>query len=170
MATIPGIGLCRGSLTETPFADGTVEIQVVPSLMADRSDEAEREFVFSYRIRITNRTSMLIQVLSRRWDIVDAVGRRRTVEGEGLVGRQPILGPGQLFQYESFCPLETKWGTMEGAFFARAKALSKASSASSVLDEPWSHRIELQIGRFFLVAGEASKAEGSTPGRVKSRE
>lgn len=146
----------HGSDASTPFAGGVVTVQATPVFLPDQSDAAQREFVFGYRIRITNATDRIIQLLSRRWTIVDASGKSREITGEGVVGRQPILGPTQFFQYESFCPLKTPWGTMEGAFAFRSReAAVEGETASSMLDGPWPDNFEAAVARFYLVAAEA---------------
>lgn len=145
----------RGSEATTPFAGGLVRVQATPVFLPDQSDPDEREYVFGYRIRITNSTDRIVQLLARRWTIVDANGRTREVEGEGVVGRQPILGPEQFFQYESFCPLPTPWGTMDGAFSLRAREAARVGeTASSLLDGPWPENFEARVARFYLVAAE----------------
>ncbi|MBS0186548.1 MAG: Co2+/Mg2+ efflux protein ApaG [Planctomycetes bacterium] len=151
----------HASDASTPFAGGTIRVQASPVFLPDQSDPDEREYVFGYRIRISNATDRIIQVLSRRWTIVDANGKSRDVEGEGVVGRQPILGPGQFFQYESFCPLSTPWGTMEGAFALRAREGAQAGeTASSLLDGPWPENVEARVARFYLVAAAAPDDAG----------
>ncbi|MBX3378695.1 MAG: Co2+/Mg2+ efflux protein ApaG [Phycisphaeraceae bacterium] len=152
----------RGSDATTPFAGGSVRVQVNPVFLPDQSDPDEREYVFGYRVRITNSTDRIVQLLARRWTIVDANGKTREVEGEGLVGRQPILGPSQFFQYESFCPLPTAWGTMEGAFSLRAReAATEGETASSLLDGPWPENFEARVARFYLVAAEDAVHSGA---------
>jgi len=96
-----------------------IRVEVTPSYMPDHSRPSEREFVFAYRIRITNTGEEAAQLISRRWAIVDANGVRHDVEGPGVVGQQPRLEPGQTFEYSSYCPLKTAWGTMEGTFQMR---------------------------------------------------
>lgn len=163
---LPGLpnsaGDRRGSDATTPFAGGLLRVQTTPVFLPDQSDPDEREYVFGYRVRITNSTDRIVQLLARRWTIVDANGKTREVEGEGVVGRQPILGPGQFFQYESFCPLPTAWGTMEGAFSLRAReAAREGETASSLLDGPWPENFEARVARFYLVATE-SNVDAST--------
>jgi ApaG protein len=68
---------------------------------------------------IENAGSKTVQLLARHWVIIDANGRREDVEGPGVVGETPTLAPGESHTYSSFCPLETPWGTMEGAFQMR---------------------------------------------------
>lgn len=81
-----------------------------------RSSPAEHRFFFSYRIVIENTGGETAQLLSRRWVITDDSGRVAEVEGAGVVGETPVLGPGESFEYTSFCPLETPVGTMEGHY------------------------------------------------------
>jgi ApaG protein len=82
----------------------------------ERSDPAERHFFFSYRIRIENQGAEAVQLLSRVWVVTDDDGHEQRVEGPGVVGETPVLGPGESFEYASFCPLETPVGTMEGHY------------------------------------------------------
>ncbi len=105
-------GRSLGSVTLT---DG-VRVAVAPSYLADQSVPESGLYVFGYRIRITNESQRSVRLLSRRWMIVDADGDRKEVEGDGVVGQQPELGPGGTFVYSSFCPLPTSWGTMEGTY------------------------------------------------------
>lgn len=93
-----------------------IRVAVTPAYAPERSDPSAPEHVFSYRIRISNEGADPVQLLSRRWLIVDALGRRHEVEGEGVIGQQPRIEPGQAFEYESWCPLRTVWGTMEGFY------------------------------------------------------
>lgn len=81
-----------------------------------RSSPAERQFFFSYRIRIENTGADTAQLVSRRWVITDDTGRVSEVEGPGVVGETPVLAPGEAFEYTSFCPLPTPVGTMEGHY------------------------------------------------------
>src|ERR1041385_8547500 len=90
-----------------------VRIAVAPSYDPEQSEPALSRFIFAYRIRITNESPLRVKLLSRHWIIVDAHGQRHEVRGEGVVGQQPDLGPGESFTYSSFCPLQTQWGTME---------------------------------------------------------
>jgi ApaG protein len=80
------------------------------------SDPGMPRHVFRYDIVIANDGDTPAQLVSRHWIIIDANGRREEVEGPGVVGATPRLQPGEKFEYQSFCPLKTKWGTMEGAY------------------------------------------------------
>lgn len=96
-----------------------IRVEVNPSYMPDHSRPHEREYVFSYRIRVTNTGEQAAQIVSRRWLIVDAGGGRHEVEGPGVVGQTPRIEAGGTFEYSSYCPLKTPWGTMEGTFQMR---------------------------------------------------
>jgi ApaG protein len=87
--------------------------------LPDESDETDRKFVFGYTIVIANEGDSAAQLLSREWIIIDANGKREEVRGPGVVGQTPRLDPGQAFKYQSFCPLRTRWGTMEGTYRMR---------------------------------------------------
>ena len=97
----------------------SVRVTVSPWYIPDRSDPASGRYIFGYRVRIANEGEAPVQLVARKWIIVDADGDRHDVEGEGVVGLQPVLGPGEAHEYESFCPLETPWGTMEGSYTMR---------------------------------------------------
>jgi len=73
-------------------------------------------YLFAYRIRISNDSPETVQLLSRYWRIVDAKGHVEEVRGPGVVGKQPVLEAGASFEYTSYCPLTTPFGTMEGAY------------------------------------------------------
>lgn len=96
-----------------------VRVQVESRYLDERSSPAERYFLFSYQVRITNRSEETVQLVSRRWIITDADGHVERVEGPGVVGVQPVLPPGESFEYTSFCPLQTPVGTMEGGYLLR---------------------------------------------------
>lgn len=73
-------------------------------------------YVYSYRITIKNESDYTVQLLSRYWEIFDAIMEKRIVEGDGVVGEQPILSPGQSYQYVSYCQLKTDVGRMKGHY------------------------------------------------------
>jgi ApaG protein len=118
-----------------------VRVAVSPAFMPEQSDADSGRYVFGYRIRISNESDRRVRLLSRRWVIVDAEGERREVEGEGVIGQQPDLAPGESFMYGSYCPLPTAWGTMEGEYRMRAEDGEEFFAA---------------IGRFYLAAPEAA--------------
>ena len=95
----------------------TVETAYVP----DQSDEAQNRYVFSYTITITNTGSVAAQLISRHWIITDATGEVQEVRGLGVVGAQPLLQPGEHFQYTSGTVLATPVGTMHGSYHITAE-------------------------------------------------
>ena len=90
----------------------TVETQYLPQ----HSDPKEGKFIFGYHITIENGSDYTIQLLRRHWFIYDASGAVREVEGEGVIGQQPVLQPGEYHQYASYCDLKTDLGKMRGTF------------------------------------------------------
>ncbi len=90
----------------------TVETQYLPQ----HSNPKEGKFIFGYHITIENGSDYTVQLLRRHWFIYDGNGTIREVEGEGVIGQQPILEPGQQHQYASFCDLKTDLGKMRGSF------------------------------------------------------
>lgn len=73
-------------------------------------------YVYSYRITIKNESEFAVQLVSRYWEIFDAIMEKRIVEGEGVIGEQPILLPGESYQYVSYCQLKTDAGSMKGYY------------------------------------------------------
>ncbi|MGN6618656.1 MAG: Co2+/Mg2+ efflux protein ApaG [Ilyomonas sp.] len=94
-----------------------VEISVETFYQADYSNPANHEFMFAYRITIENHNSFPVKLLKRKWFIFDSDSQRREVEGEGVVGVQPVIEPGHQFQYVSGCNLKTEMGRMYGTYF-----------------------------------------------------
>ncbi len=126
-----------------------IRVVATPGYDATESDPDARLYVFTYRIRITNESDRPVKLLSRHWVIVDADGERTVVRGEGVVGQQPELKPGEHFDYASFCRLTRPWGTMEGTYLMRD--LSPRSGESDAPDDK-AELFEIAVGRFFLVA------------------
>jgi ApaG protein len=93
-----------------------IRVEVSPEFISEQSIPAENKFVFAYKVVITNESSGKVKLLSRHWVIINADGDREDVEGPGVVGYTPELEPGESFEYTSFCPLNTNWGTMEGSY------------------------------------------------------
>ena len=93
-----------------------VDIDVATRYLDDQSEPAQDRYVFAYTIQIRNRGAVGARLLSRRWVITDANGKVQEVEGEGVVGEQPWLQPGEGFEYTSGAVLETDLGTMEGSY------------------------------------------------------
>ena len=100
-------------------ADHGIRVSATPAFAPEHSDPGEGRHVFTYDIAITNAGDAPAQLVSRRWLIIDGDGKRDEVRGPGVIGKTPRLQPGQTFKYQSFCPLPTKWGTMEGSYRMR---------------------------------------------------
>lgn len=99
--------------------DGDVVVRAVSAFVpheSDLSDPADRKYVFAYHIEIENHRRGTVRLLSRHWWIVDAHDRVQEVEGQGVVGQQPVIAPGQSFSYSSWCVLATPAGRMRGAY------------------------------------------------------
>jgi len=93
-----------------------IRVLVHPEFLADRSDPDENYYVWAYTITIENTSDQTVTLRTRHWEIIDANGQRQHVDGEGVVGKQPTLGPGERFEYTSGCPLDTPFGSMEGTY------------------------------------------------------
>jgi len=91
-------------------------VTVRPQFLAGQSNPAEDKFVWAYTITIENLGQVTAQLLTRHWIITDALGHKQEVRGDGVVGEQPTLAPGESFQYTSGCPLSTPSGLMVGSF------------------------------------------------------
>ena len=95
-----------------------IRVTVEPSYMEDRSDPDERPLFWAYTIEIANGGKTPVQILARHWIITDQNGKREDVRGIGVVGEQPVIGPGASFSYTSGCPLATPSGIMVGTYQA----------------------------------------------------
>ena len=93
-----------------------IRVQVESTYLPERSVPSERQFLFTYRVRVANLGDEAATLVSRRWLITDGDGRTHVVEGPGVIGEQPHLAPGEAFEYSSYCPLPTPVGTMEGTY------------------------------------------------------
>lgn len=93
-----------------------IEVEVTPEYLPEESTPEGTQFVFAYHITITNRGETEVQLMSRHWVITDGHGETREVKGDGVVGKQPKLKPGEKHQYSSYCPLPTPTGNMRGSF------------------------------------------------------
>lgn len=93
-----------------------VRITVQPQYVAEQSNPADSQYLFAYHITIRNEGSETVQLMSRHWVITNGEGKAEEVTGPGVVGYQPVLKPGEQFQYTSGCPLTTPVGTMHGEF------------------------------------------------------
>ncbi len=94
-----------------------VQIDVLPQYVADQSNPLQDVFAFAYTVTVTNTGTVPAQLISRHWIIQDERGHTDEVKGLGVVGQQPLLRPGESFQYTSGCRLRAPSGTMQGSYF-----------------------------------------------------
>lgn len=121
--------------------------QVNPQFLPEQSAPQDSVYSFAYTVTVTNTGDIAAQLISRHWIIVDASGHREEVKGLGVVGHQPLLKPGESFQYTSGCRLRTPSGTMHGSYFCVAED---------------GERFDTAIDMFVLEASQA----GQTPSRT----
>src|SRR5688572_8944904 len=112
-----------------------VLVQVHPAYIKEQSDPTKDYYFFAYQVHILNNSDRALKLLRRHWIITDGLGRTEEVEGDGVVGEQPILGPGERYQYTSFCPLSTPTGNMRGSYF---------------FEDPDKKTVEIKIPLFLL--------------------
>jgi ApaG protein len=93
-----------------------IEVTVEPFYLEEQSRPDDSRYVWGYRINITNRSALRVQLMDRYWRITDANGQVEEVSGPGVVGEQPVLHPGESFEYSSGCPLDTSSGMMVGRY------------------------------------------------------
>jgi ApaG protein len=93
-----------------------IQITVKPAYHEEQSSPAESRYFWSYTVEIVNLGTETVQLRSRHWQVRDGNGHVHEVRGDGVVGKQPVLGPGQRFEYTSGCPLETPQGIMSGTY------------------------------------------------------
>ena len=115
----------------------SVTVTVRPVYLDDKSDLIAQRFVFAYFVGVENHGLGEVQLLRRRWTIVDAEGHVQEVEGAGVVGQQPTIRPGETHEYHSFCVLRSFEGWMEGTYL-----MQREDGA----------RFRAQIPRFYLRA------------------
>lgn len=128
----------QANLGSDTITDG-IRVTVRPQYLGEQSDPLQGRWVFAYHITIRNEGAAPARLVRRRWHIVDADGESHDVDGDGVVGHTPLLAPGGEFEYASYCPLQTPWGTMEGAY-----QLERAGGEGGT--------VEARVGRFYLVA------------------
>jgi ApaG protein len=93
-----------------------VVVRVSVSYLPEQSEAARGRWFWAYHIRIENEGEQAVQLLTRHWIITDGRGARHSVEGEGVVGEQPMIAPGASYDYVSGCPLPTPTGSMQGSY------------------------------------------------------
>jgi ApaG protein len=94
----------------------SVRVEVESQYAPEHSQPFQSQWFFYYTVRITNESNGTVQLLSRHWIITNANGQIEEVRGPGVVGEQPVLAPGESFQYTSGCPLKTSTGVMHGTY------------------------------------------------------
>jgi ApaG protein len=93
-----------------------IRVEVLSQYSAESSRPLQGQWVFQYTVRISNHGAETVQLMSRHWIITDATEHCNEVKGLGVIGKQPILAPGESFQYSSWCPLESPLGVMRGTY------------------------------------------------------
>jgi ApaG protein len=93
-----------------------IKVSVRPQFLEGQTKPDENKFVWAYTVTVENKGAETVTLLTRHWIITDGFGRRQDVRGDGVVGEQPLLEPGQSFQYTSGCPLTTPSGMMVGSY------------------------------------------------------
>lgn len=116
-----------------------VVIRVEPDYLEDESEPDEGRYVWAYTVEIENTGAGPVQLLTREWHITDAQGRTEVVRGQGVVGEQPVIAPGERFRYTSGAPLPTPSGFMSGRYGMRTDAGEDfaAMIPSFALDHPF---------------------------------
>jgi ApaG protein len=104
------------AVTRSETVTRGLRVEVEARYSADHSNPAANQWFFLYTIHIANEGSEACQLISRHWVIRNATGRVEEVRGPGVVGQQPLLEPGESFEYTSGCPLDTPFGSMEGSY------------------------------------------------------
>jgi ApaG protein len=119
-----------------------IRVAVKPAYLHDQSDPEDDRYVWSYTVTIENKGLEPVQLLSRYWNIVDGQGRIQEVRGAGVVGAQPVIKPGESFQYTSGCPLETASGTMSGRYqmMSASGESFEAEIPAFLLESPFERR------------------------------
>jgi ApaG protein len=104
--------------TSATYSETTrsLTVTVEPTFLEEQSSPSENQFVWAYKVRIENHGQQTVQLLRRHWRITDALGRVHEVKGPGVVGEQPVLRPGDSFEYTSGTPLTTPSGIMAGSY------------------------------------------------------
>ena len=115
---LQGGAMARGDRSSTAYERVTrgIRVSVSPTYLEDQSDPAEPRYVWAYTVRINNESTVPVQLRTRYWRITDSRGQTDVVAGDGVVGEQPVIRPGEGFEYTSGAPLATPSGLMVGAY------------------------------------------------------
>ena len=106
-----------------------IAVHVISEYIADQSNATENRFVFAYHVRIENHGNLPAQLLSRHWIITDGNQKVQEVKGEGVIGEQPTIMPGEIFEYSSGAVLQTPVGSMKGSY-------QMVDTTGSIFDAP----------------------------------
>ena len=119
-----------------------IKVTVRPKYLAERSEPDEDRYFWSYTIEIANDGDRTVQLTHRHWQITDANGHREEVRGPGVVGAQPVIAPGESFEYTSGCPLDTASGVMSGRYQMKAASGEsfEAEIPAFLLESPFERR------------------------------
>ena len=93
-----------------------IKIDIKSEFVPELSNNEDSLFYFSYKVSIHNLGINKVQLLSRHWNIKDGLGRKKAINGEGVIGKKPIIDPGESYKYKSYCPLKTEFGSMDGFY------------------------------------------------------
>jgi ApaG protein len=117
-----------------------IRVRVQSQYDPSRSNPNHSQWFFLYTVNVTNEGSETVQLMSRHWIITDGMGKIEEVRGPGVVGKQPVLAPGESFEYTSGCPLTTPFGSMQGTYQMINQAAEKfdIEIAQFILTEPYS--------------------------------
>jgi ApaG protein len=102
-----------------------IQISVETKFHTEHSDVENHNFIFAYHITIENKSDVAVKLISRHWDIFDSSSEHTIVDGDGVIGEQPVLEPGESFDYESACDLSTDIGKMNG-YYIMERQIDKA--------------------------------------------
>jgi ApaG protein len=118
-----------------------IKISVSPEYLEDQSVPEENRFLWSYTINIKNTSNRIVRLLSRSWVITDSNGRTEHIQGEGVIGEQPMIDPGKSFRYTSAAPLRTSSGFMGGSYEMQTESGERfaAEVPNFSLDRPYDH-------------------------------
>lgn len=97
-----------------------ISISVKSIYLEEHSEPNEDSFLWAYQVKIENKSKKTVKLLKRHWKIIDANGNLKEVKGDGVVGEQPVLEPGETFEYTSGTPLQTNSGLMHGSYYMKS--------------------------------------------------
>ena len=96
--------------------ENNVIVNAVSEFIPELSKKNDSNYYYLYEVTIQNKSRKKIKLLSRHWDISDGAGKKKQIDGDGVVGKNPIINPGEMFKYKSYCPLKTEFGFMSGFY------------------------------------------------------